>query len=94
MRIIHTGVTITPAAVTDVPGRPSGFVRTWRHLFLGLVLALPLSAASGSVLIATILRWFGMLTIPEEAEVPRVISLRDDIESRLRSVLKDAEKHL
>jgi membrane glycosyltransferase len=54
---------------------------------LGLVLALPLSAASGSVLIATILRWFGMLTIPEETEVPRVIALRDEIEARLEEQL-------
>lgn len=53
----------------------------------GLVLALPLSAASGSTWLARVLRFFGMLTIPEEAEVPPVIALRDEIEARLEEQL-------
>jgi membrane glycosyltransferase len=54
----------------------------------GLVLALPLSAASGSVVLAKLLRFFGMLTIPEETAVPRPIALRDEIEARLDELLE------
>jgi membrane glycosyltransferase len=54
---------------------------------LGLVLALPLSAASGSVVLAKIARFFGFLTVPEEVFVPRVIALRDDAEQRLAELL-------
>jgi membrane glycosyltransferase len=54
---------------------------------LGLVLALPLSAASGSVVLAKIARFFGFLTIPEEVNVPRVIALRDEAEARLEELL-------
>jgi membrane glycosyltransferase len=53
----------------------------------GLVLALPLSAASGSTLLARIARLFGLLTVPEEVHVPRVIALRDEAEARLESML-------
>ena len=44
---------------------------------VGLVLALPLSAASGSVVLAKIARFCGFLTVPEEVNVPRVIAARD-----------------
>jgi membrane glycosyltransferase len=54
---------------------------------LGLVLALPLSAASGSVVLAKVTRFFGFLTIPEEVNVPRVIALRDEAEARLEELL-------
>jgi membrane glycosyltransferase len=54
---------------------------------LGLVLALPLSAASGSVFLAKLARVFGCLTIPEEVTVPRVIALRDEAEARLDDLL-------
>jgi membrane glycosyltransferase len=65
---------------------PSLFV--WMSPALaGLVLALPLSAASGSVAFAKIARFFGFLTIPEEVDVPRVIALRDEAEQRLEELL-------
>jgi membrane glycosyltransferase len=54
---------------------------------LGLVLALPLSAASGSVVLAKIARFFGVLTVPEEVNVPRVMTLRDEAEARLDDLL-------
>jgi membrane glycosyltransferase len=54
---------------------------------VGLVFALPLSAASGSVLLAKIARFFGLLTIPEEVDVPHVIALRDEAEQRLEELL-------
>ena len=54
---------------------------------LGLVCALPLSAASGSTLIARIARALGFLTVPEEVNVPRVIALRDEAEARLEDML-------
>ena len=54
---------------------------------VGLVCALPLSAASGSVVIAKITRFLGFLTIPEEVNVPRVIALRDEAEARLLELL-------
>jgi membrane glycosyltransferase len=55
---------------------------------VGLVFALPLSAASGSVLLARVARFFGCLTIPEEVHVPRVIALRDEAEPRLEELLE------
>jgi membrane glycosyltransferase len=54
---------------------------------VGLVCALPLSAASGSVAIAKIARFLGFLTVPEEVDVPRVIALRDEAEARLAELL-------
>ena len=54
---------------------------------LGLVCALPLSAASGSVLLAKIARFLGFLVVPEEVVVPRVIALRDEAEHRLEELL-------
>jgi len=54
---------------------------------MGLVFALPLSAASGSVLLAKIARFLGFLTVPEEVDVPRVITLRDEAELRLEELL-------
>jgi membrane glycosyltransferase len=53
----------------------------------GLVFALPLSAASGSVSLARLLKFFGLLVVPEEIEIPRVIALRDEIEARLEQVV-------
>ena len=54
---------------------------------IGLVLALPLSAASGSVVLAKIGRFLGFLTVPAEVRVPRVIALRDEAEARLEEML-------
>ena len=54
---------------------------------VGLVCALPLSAASGSVALAKITRFLGFLTVPEEVNVPRVIALRDEAEVRLEELL-------
>jgi membrane glycosyltransferase len=56
----------------------------------GLVLALPLSAASGSVSLARAFEFLGLLTVPEELEVPRVIALRDEVEARLETVVAGA----
>jgi len=50
---------------------------------LGLALALPLSAASGSVFLAKLTRFLGFLTIPEEVVMPRVLQRRDEFERRL-----------
>lgn len=55
---------------------------------VGLVFALPLSAASGSVVLAKLLRFFGMLTVPEETEVPHVIALRDAAEARIEGQIE------
>ena len=54
---------------------------------VGLVFALPLSAASGSAALATITRVLGFLSVPEEVNVPRVIALRDEAEARLEELL-------
>ena len=54
---------------------------------VGLVFALPLSAASGSIVIAKVSRFLGFLTVPEEVNVPRVIALRDEAEARLEELL-------
>jgi membrane glycosyltransferase len=57
---------------------------------VGLVLSLPLSAASGSELLAKLSRIFGFFTIPEEINVPMVIRQRDVIERRIGRVLEHA----
>jgi membrane glycosyltransferase len=54
---------------------------------IGLILALPLSAASGSVWLSKLTRFCGWLTIPEELAVPPIVALRDGIEQRLESEL-------
>jgi membrane glycosyltransferase len=54
---------------------------------IGLVLALPLSAASGSVLLATLSRLTGFLVIPEEIAVPAVIERRNALEARIEDAL-------
>jgi membrane glycosyltransferase len=54
---------------------------------VGLVCALPLSAASGSTVLAKVTRFLGLLTVPEEVNVPRVIALRDEAEARLEELL-------
>jgi membrane glycosyltransferase len=54
---------------------------------VGLVLALPLSAASGSVLLGKVARFLGCLTVPEEVDVPKVIAARDEAEARLEELL-------
>jgi len=56
----------------------------------GLVLAVPLSAASGSVSLARLLRFLGLLAVPEEIEIPNVIARRDEIETRLEPVVEGA----
>lgn len=53
----------------------------------GLALALPLSAASGSVLLARLSHFLGFLVIPEEEVVPPVIKRRDELEARLAPAL-------
>ena len=53
----------------------------------GLVLALPLSAASGSVGLGRALRVLGLLVTPEEIQPPGIMALRDEIEERLATML-------
>jgi membrane glycosyltransferase len=55
---------------------------------VGLVCALPLSAASGSALLARVLRACGMLVTPEEVAVPHVIALRDTNEAKFAAALE------
>ncbi|HVY64358.1 MAG TPA: glucans biosynthesis glucosyltransferase MdoH [Gammaproteobacteria bacterium] len=55
---------------------------------VGLMLALPLSAASGSAGLGHVLRVLGLLVVPEEVAVPRVIALRNEIEHRLATLLE------
>jgi len=43
----------------------------------GLALAAPLSALSGSTSLARSLRWLGILSVPEESQVPPEVRLRD-----------------
>ncbi|HEX6999037.1 MAG TPA: glucans biosynthesis glucosyltransferase MdoH [Gammaproteobacteria bacterium] len=54
---------------------------------LGLGLALPLSAASGSVLLGKLLRALGLLKVPEERRLPDVMARRDEFEARLEAEL-------
>jgi membrane glycosyltransferase len=74
----------------------AGFAVTWALLYLsppllawmapalaGLVFALPLSLASGSVRVAQVLRFFGLLTVPEEVTLPPVIALRNVCQARM-----------
>jgi len=50
---------------------------------IGLVISLPLSAASGSEFFAKVTRVFGFFTIPEEVSIPTVIRRRDVLERRI-----------
>jgi membrane glycosyltransferase len=54
---------------------------------LGLVLALPLSAASASVVLGKLAHFLGFLVTPEEEVVPAVIRRRDAFETALASRL-------
>ena len=54
---------------------------------VGLIAALPLSAASGSLVLAKVARFFGLLTIPEEIATPRVIEVRDAFEAGLGATI-------
>ena len=58
---------------------------------VGLVLALPLSAASGSEFFAKLTRIFGFFWIPEEVTIPTVIRQRDVLERRIGP--HDRERH-
>jgi membrane glycosyltransferase len=53
----------------------------------GLVCALPLSAASGSLVLAKVTRALGLLTVPEELGVPRVVASRDETQARFEELL-------
>jgi membrane glycosyltransferase len=56
---------------------------------VGLVCALPLSAASGSELLAKVARVFGFFTIPEEVDAPPVVRRRDELERELSPALRE-----
>lgn len=47
---------------------------------VGLVLSIPLSALSGSKWFAKVMRYCGLLSIPEEVETPRIMHQRDQYE--------------
>ncbi len=57
---------------------------------IGLSLALPLSAASASVLLAKVTGVLGFLTIPEEVVTPRVLHRRDEYERELHASIGTA----
>jgi membrane glycosyltransferase len=57
---------------------------------VGLVLALPLSAASGSEFFAKLTRIFGFFWIPEEVTIPTVIRQRDVLERRIARTIENA----
>jgi membrane glycosyltransferase len=70
---------------------------------LGLVLAIPLSRASGSRFVGRVFRWFGLLVIPEEVAVPALMQRRDEIEpgydellarTSIESVARDSKARL
>jgi membrane glycosyltransferase len=48
---------------------------------IGLLLAIPLSALSGSKGLANILKFCGLLSIPEEVNIPRIMHNRDEYEA-------------
>jgi membrane glycosyltransferase len=65
----------------------------------GLVLAIPLSRASGSPLVGRVLRFFGMLVIPEEVAPPPLMRRRSELipgyeavvaETSIESLLRDS----
>ena len=56
---------------------------------VGLVLSIPLSALSGSKLLARILRFCGLLSIPEEVEVPEIMQKRDKYEEEFSATIEN-----
>ena len=61
---------------------------------LGLVLAIPLSKASGSVRVGRGLARFGLLRIPEETHVPELVRRRDEIVRSATPMTDDGLRHL
>tara|TARA_R110000868_G_scaffold203125_9_gene450950 strand:- start:405 stop:2522 length:2118 start_codon:yes stop_codon:yes gene_type:complete len=47
---------------------------------VGLVFSIPLSALSGSKLLAKMMKFCGILSIPEEVDVPQIMQQRDEFE--------------
>ena len=56
---------------------------------IGLVLSIPLSALSGSKLLAKIMKFCGLLSIPEEVEVPMIMQKRDEYEEQFSQPLEN-----
>ncbi len=61
---------------------------------LGLVLAVPLSKASGSVALGRWLARFGILRIPEEAHIPDLVRRRDTLAQNSPPLPVDGLRHL
>lgn len=57
---------------------------------IGMILAIPLSALSGNIKLASFLRWFRCLCIPEEIEQPNIITQRNryvsEFDERINSI--------
>lgn len=60
---------------------------------VGLALAVPLSALSGSTGVARALRFFGLLVIPEEASTPSVMLRQARVEKDLRQAIISTDLH-
>lgn len=56
---------------------------------IGLILAIPLSALSGSQGLAKLLRMLGILNIEEEVAKPNIMKLRDEFEAELLAEIKN-----
>lgn len=53
---------------------------------IGLLLSIPLSALSGSSGLAKILKFCGLLSIPEEVKVPAIMQRRDEFEAEFSQI--------
>jgi membrane glycosyltransferase len=83
---LHTAVGLLLGGALAVMSLP---LLAWMApALLGLVLALPLSAASGSVWIGKATRALGLLTVPEEIDTPAVMRTRDEFEQQLHALLE------
>jgi len=61
---------------------------------LGLLLAVPMSKLSGSVMIGRFLGWFGLLRTPEEKHPPALVSRRNELAERAPPMPTDGLRHI
>jgi membrane glycosyltransferase len=78
MHIWHTLIGVVMTAILVYYSPPLLF---WlAPTLIGLLLSIPLSALSGSSILAKVLKFCGLLSIPEEVNVPALMQQRDEFE--------------
>lgn len=86
----HFWHTVTGLTITGVLFYYSPSLLFWlAPTLIGLVLSIPLSALSGSRWLASFLKYCGLLSIPEEVNIPSIMQQRDIYEGDFAKVNQD-----